>query len=54
MHRDLASIWREIDVDDTRLKRLAALQDSHNTVLSLYLDLDPERFATPPARMGWR
>jgi len=40
------------DVDEARLKRLAALQDSHNTVLSLYLDLDPERFATPPARQS--
>ena len=40
------------DVDEARLKRLAGLRDEHSTVLSLYLDLDPERFATPRARQS--
>ncbi len=38
------------DLDDARLRRLAEVRDSERTVLSLYLDLDPERFATPRAR----
>ena len=38
------------DLDQERLRRLAELRDSRPTVLSLYLDLDPDRFATPRAR----
>ena len=34
---------------DTAVRRLIARQVDH-PVVSLYLDLDPERFATPPAR----
>jgi peptide subunit release factor 1 (eRF1) len=38
------------DLDEARLRQLAELRDSGPTVLSLYLDLDPDRFATPRAR----
>ncbi|HXB14812.1 MAG TPA: Vms1/Ankzf1 family peptidyl-tRNA hydrolase [Solirubrobacteraceae bacterium] len=38
------------DLDEARLRRLAELRDSGPTVLSLYLNLDPDRFATPRAR----
>jgi peptide chain release factor subunit 1 len=36
--------------DRDRLRRLAELRLGRPLVLSLYLDLDPTRFATPPAR----
>jgi peptide chain release factor subunit 1 len=38
------------DLDAGRLRQLAELRDSQRTVLSLYVDLDPDRFATPRAR----
>ena len=38
------------DVDPARLKRLAGLRPQGPRVLSLYLDLEPTEFATPPAR----
>jgi peptide chain release factor subunit 1 len=34
----------------TRLRRLAELTPEHGRVLSVYLNLDPSEFATPPAR----
>ena len=34
----------------TRLRRLAELAPEHGRVLSVYLNLDPAEFATPPAR----
>ena len=34
----------------TRLRRLAELAPEHGRVLSVYLNLDPSEFATPPAR----
>jgi peptide chain release factor subunit 1 len=40
------------DLDDARLRRLAGVRDNESTVLSLYLDLDPDRFATPRARQS--
>ena len=36
--------------DRDRLRRLAELRLDRPVVLSLYLDLDPTEFATPPAR----
>src|SRR5687768_9497457 len=36
--------------DRDRLRRLAELRLGRPLVLSLYLDLDPTEFATPPAR----
>jgi peptide chain release factor subunit 1 len=38
------------DITEAKLERLAALRADGPRVLSVYLDLDPERFATPPAR----
>src|SRR5947209_14005081 len=38
------------DVDAARLRRLAGLRPKGAGVLSLYLDLEPTEFATPPAR----
>jgi peptide chain release factor subunit 1 len=38
------------DLTPETLRRLAGLRAEQNTVLSLYLNLDPERFATPRAR----
>ncbi len=38
------------DLDPRRLRRLAGLRAPRGTVLSLYVDLDPSAFATPPAR----
>jgi peptide chain release factor subunit 1 len=38
------------DVTPETLRSLAAIRAEQNTVLSLYLNLDPERFATAPAR----
>ncbi|HEY0516094.1 MAG TPA: Vms1/Ankzf1 family peptidyl-tRNA hydrolase [Solirubrobacteraceae bacterium] len=38
------------DLDEARLRDLAAARATGETVLSLFLDLDPERFATPRAR----
>ena len=38
------------DVDAPRLRRLARLKPQGARVLSLYLDLEPTEFATPPAR----
>lgn len=40
------------DLDDARLRQLAGVRDKESTVLSLYLDLDPDRFATPRARQS--
>src|SRR5215207_274250 len=34
----------------TRLRRLAEIAPEHGRVLSVYLNLDPAEFATPPAR----
>lgn len=39
------------DLDQDRLRRLAALRPPHAKVLSLYLDLDPASFGTQPARV---
>lgn len=38
------------DLDQRRLRQLAALRPSHAKVLSVYLDLDPASFGTQPAR----
>src|SRR5271166_5602509 len=38
------------DLTDETLRALAQTAAAEETVLSLYLDLDPHRFATPPAR----
>jgi hypothetical protein len=38
------------DLTPERLRGLAAIRAEQKTVLSLYLNLDPERFATPRAR----
>jgi DNA repair exonuclease SbcCD ATPase subunit len=38
------------DLDESRLRSLAELRDSGQSVLSIYLDLDPAEFAAPPAR----
>jgi peptide subunit release factor 1 (eRF1) len=38
------------EITDAKLERLAALRADGPRVLSVYLDLDPARFATPPAR----
>jgi peptide chain release factor subunit 1 len=38
------------DLDRDRLRALAATRPDHGRVLSLYLNLDPREFATPPAR----
>lgn len=38
------------DLDDHRLRRLAALRPAHAKVLSVYLDLDPATFGTRAAR----
>lgn len=38
------------DLDPARLRRLAGLKAPHGIVLSVYVDLDPTAFATPPAR----
>src|SRR5262249_20334200 len=38
------------DITDAKLERLARLRADGSRVLSLYLNLDPERFATPRAR----
>jgi peptide chain release factor subunit 1 len=38
------------EITEARLQRLASLRADGRRVLSVYLDLDPERFATPPAR----
>jgi hypothetical protein len=40
------------DVTEDMLKSLAAVRAEQKTVLSLYLNLDPERFATPRARQS--
>ena len=40
------------DLDEGRLRRLAGVRDSERTVLSLYVDLDPERFAIPRTRQS--
>ena len=41
-------VVNEITVD--RLRRLAASREQHGKVLSLYVNLDPRSFASPPAR----
>jgi peptide chain release factor subunit 1 len=41
---------RANDLDPSRLRRLAGLKTPGSLVLSLYVDLDPTTFATPPAR----
>ena len=38
------------EITEAKLRRLARLRANGPRVLSVYLDLDPERFATPPAR----
>jgi len=38
------------EITEAKLQRLARLRANGPRVLSVYLDLDPERFATPPAR----
>ncbi len=38
------------DITDQTLRRLADLKADGARVLSVYVDLDPQRFATPPAR----
>jgi peptide subunit release factor 1 (eRF1) len=38
------------EITEAKLQRLAGLHADGPRVLSVYLDLDPERFATPPAR----
>jgi peptide subunit release factor 1 (eRF1) len=38
------------EITEAKLEELARLQADGPRVLSLYLNLDPERFATPPAR----
>src|SRR4051794_22366096 len=38
------------DLDHERLRALAATRPERGRVLSLYLNLDPSEFATPPAR----
>jgi hypothetical protein len=38
------------DVTPETLRSLADVRAEQDTVLSLYLNLDPERFATPHAR----
>jgi peptide chain release factor subunit 1 len=38
------------DLDRERLRALAALRPERGRVLSVYLNLDPSQFATPPAR----
>jgi peptide subunit release factor 1 (eRF1) len=40
------------DLTRERLRALAAVRADESTVLSLYLNLDPERFATPRARIS--
>jgi peptide chain release factor subunit 1 len=40
------------DVTEDMLRSLAAVRGEQKTVLSLYLNLDPERFATPRARQS--
>lgn len=40
------------DLDESRLRALAATRDTRRSVLSLYLDLDPSRFATAPNRLS--
>src|SRR4051812_20740699 len=40
------------DVDAARLRRLATLKPPDARVLSLYLDLDPQNFATAEARQS--
>lgn len=41
---------RANDLDPARLRRLAGVKAPGGAVLSLYVDLDPTTFATPPAR----
>lgn len=38
------------EITEAKLQQLASLRADGPRVLSIYLDLDPERFATPPAR----
>lgn len=38
------------DLDPATLRRLSGLHPGHAKVLSIYLNLDPQDFATPPAR----
>ncbi len=38
------------EITEAKLERLAGLRADGPRVLSVYLDLDPDRFATPPAR----
>jgi peptide chain release factor subunit 1 len=41
---------RANDVEEARLRRLAEARDSQDTVLSVFVDLDPTTFATPRGR----
>ncbi|WP_205699164.1 Vms1/Ankzf1 family peptidyl-tRNA hydrolase [Conexibacter sp. SYSU D00693] len=38
------------EITEDRLRELAATREQHGKVLSLYVNLDPQTFATPPAR----
>jgi peptide chain release factor subunit 1 len=38
------------EITHARLRQLAGVRPAHGKVLSLYLNLDPTQFATPPAR----
>src|SRR5437763_10278414 len=40
------------DITEETLRSLAAIRAEQRIVLSLYLNLDPETFATPPARVS--
>jgi peptide chain release factor subunit 1 len=53
--RDVESLAKEAEMqvmapDRDQLRRLSQVRLDRPVVLSLYLDLDPARFATPPAR----
>ena len=40
------------EVSEELIRKLAETQAPQESVLSVYLDLDPARFATPPARQS--
>src|SRR5271165_4051072 len=54
MRRPIGVAFRSMsavnDLSGETLRRLAQTKAEEETVLSLYLDLDPHRFATAPAR----
>src|SRR4051812_35893972 len=49
-HRGSPDGMQANDITRERLRRLAATQPAHGKVLSLFFNLDPREFATPPAR----